>query len=160
MPEQNPSKKEKGKGKKIFLIVVIVILAIILIPLLVLYIAGGSKVEDYTPKVGIEIIKVPFSGKGEEIIPIQWLVHGAEGEEPLISGVYFGSTPSPVDFTKSPLPDQIGNKIFLPYTEATLDNIKVLQADVPNSYAVIYVVIYAKIKEQHYWSQEFMIKSQ
>ena len=157
MPEHNSSKKDKGKGKKIFLIVVIVILAIILISSLVLYVVGGSKVEDYTPEVGIEIIKVPFSGKGEETIPVQWRVHGAE--QPLISGVYFGSSPSPVDFTKSPLPDQIGNKIFLPYTEVTLSNTKILQADVPNTYPVIYVVIYTKIKDQHYWSQEFMIKS-
>jgi len=32
-------------------------------------------------------------------------------------------------------------------------------AHVPNLYPVTYVVIYANIKDQHYWSSEFIVSS-
>jgi hypothetical protein len=126
---------------------------------MVLYSAGGSDIEIPVMQKGIEIVNVPFSGKGLETIQVQWRVKGAENEKPLISGVYFGSLPSQADFTKAPLPNDI-EKTFMPAYEAPKNAEKILQADLPNHYPVTYAVIYAQIDGQHYWSQEFMIKSE
>ena len=146
-----------GKGKKIALISFCITFGLIILIILTLYVAGGTNIDENVPALGIDVINIPFSGKGQEAIPIQWLVRGAK-ENP-ISGAYFGLLPSHVDFSKMPLPDQI-DKTFIPYHEETMKNgQKVLQADVPNSYAVIYVVIYAQIDGKRYWSNEYMIKS-
>lgn len=146
-----------GKKKKIALITVSVIIALILLIVLALYVAGGTKIDENIPAVGVDVINVPFSGKGQETIPIQWIVHGADKN--IISGAYFGELPSQVDFATMPLPDQI-QKTFVPYHEKTLKNgQKVFQADIPNAYPVIYVVVYANIDDKHYWSREYMINS-
>ena len=148
-----------GKGKKIALISLGITFGLILAIILILYAAGGAGVDENIPAVGIDVINIPFSGKGQETIPVQWIVRGADENIILISGAYFGQLPSQVDFAAMPLPDQT-DKIFIPYHEEALKNgQKVFQADVPNSYAVIYVVIYAQINGKHYWSNEYMINS-
>ena len=150
---------KRGKGKKVFSIVLIVIAALIISALVTLYVVGSSgRIQDNIPSAGIDVINVPFSGKGEEKIPVYWLVHGTE-ESDIISAAYFSPLPSQ-EFNPEISPSISGYTGYVSYEELELENgYKVLKAEVPNAYEVIYVRIYADINGKNYWSKEFAVRS-
>lgn len=149
------------KGAKIGIIILIVLLVLIAVPLALIFIFGRTgAIDEGIPDVGVDVVNVPFSGEGAMEIPIQWLVHGVSEGEPVISGVYFSTLPSQVEFTTATTPDITGYMGFVPGQETELPNgVKVLQAGVPNAYEVVYVRIHALIGDKNYWSDEFIIEA-
>lgn len=120
------------------------------------FVGASSIIEPSAPEKGIEAIDVPFSGYGQDYVPIKWSVNGATGS-PVLSAIYFGPEGSATDFSKSPPPDQTGYHGFVPYKIEEAGGKEIFVAYVPNAYEQAHVRIYAQIDGRHYWSDEYVV---
>jgi hypothetical protein len=125
--------------------------------ILALFILGGSSFsEPARIEKGVEVVDVPFTGNGQEYVPVKWMVKGST-DTPIISGVFFSQVPSKANFVQNPPPDQTGYENFVPYGIVSENNTDVFEAMVPSAYERTYVRIYAKVNGDNYWSDEFVI---
>lgn len=143
------SKKKERAIKQILISLVLIILVLFLTAVVFVYIYGATpEIDEGIPDIGIDEISVPFSGEGQETIPIQWRLEGGKG----LSGVYYSASSKPPETTAYTYFSE-GDEVELP------NRIKIIQANLPNKYAVNFVRIYAKMNNEEYWTEEYVIAS-
>lgn len=104
---------------------------------------GTGQVDEGIPAVGIDVIEAPFSVAGQESTSIRWIVRGGEGT----TGIYFDASPGVNT-----------SAFFIPGQEVKLPNgDTVSEAELPNTYPLHHVRIYAEIDGTAYWSDEFEV---
>jgi hypothetical protein len=150
----------RARNPRPLLLVLLVLLLLVVLPIVAVALFGTTApIDEGLPAVGVVPTSIPFSGQGYALITVQWQVRGGESEDPLLTGAYFGGTPSEGEFTTATAPENAGYEGFVAGQEAALSGITVHQAELPNMHNPLYVRLYAFIDGKHYWSQEYPVDS-